>query len=196
MITSKNIHINLWINKDYHHMKSHITLTYEPLNLDYYVSQASDPSCGAISVFIGTTRDNFDGKRVVRLEYEAYAPMAERKINKIIEEASKLWPLHSAIVAHRLGHVPTTEASIIIVCSSSHRTESLMAVSYIIDHLKAEVPIWKKEIYEDSGAWKANKEWRHPMDIQNRTLAQNIENLESEYKDREKVDDIGPSLNR
>lgn len=118
------------------------------------------PSCGAVSLFIGTTRDSFEGKRVVRLEYEAYVPMAESELKKICTEIREKWPnVRHICIHHRLGVVPITEASVIIGISSPHRSDSLEAVKFCIDTLKATVPIWKKEVYEsEEPRWKENKE--------------------------------------
>merc|ERR1719319_1247827 len=133
------------------------------------------PKAGAITVFYGTTRDNFQDKVVTRLEYTAYVPMAEREIRKIGLEARKKWPsLNKMAVYHRLGNCPVTETSVICGVSSPHRRNSLECCSFLIDELKARVPIWKKELYApngrettapgesdqaEQGVWKANKEF-------------------------------------
>ncbi|XP_033124657.1 molybdopterin synthase catalytic subunit-like isoform X3 [Anneissia japonica] len=117
------------------------------------------PSCGAISLFAGTTRDHFEGKKVARLEYEAYVPMAEKEIENICTDIRSKWQVEHIAVFHRLGLVKIGEASVIIAISSNHRKESLEAVQYCIDKLKEMVPIWKKEVYEDGNSdWKANIE--------------------------------------
>ncbi|XP_006626856.1 molybdopterin synthase catalytic subunit [Lepisosteus oculatus] len=140
--------------------KDLIKLTYDKLSSDAVSESVVCPSCGAISMFIGTTRNNFEGKKVVQLEYEAYIPMAEAQLKKIFSDIRKTWPsVRHICVHHRLGVVPVMEASVIIGISSTHRSESLEAVKYCIDALKAAVPIWKKEIYETEGSsWKENKE--------------------------------------
>ncbi|XP_067666621.1 molybdopterin synthase catalytic subunit-like [Haliotis asinina] len=138
---------------------NHIEITDEKLNLEQITSLVTAPSCGAVSVFMGTTRDNFENKHVVKLEYEAYIPMAKKKMVEVCDQIRAQWQVEHIAIVHRLGVVPVTESSIIIAISSPHRKESLMAVSYAIDTLKATVPIWKKEIYDDhSSDWKANKE--------------------------------------
>uniref|UniRef100_A0A673NBE1 Molybdopterin synthase catalytic subunit n=1 Tax=Sinocyclocheilus rhinocerous TaxID=307959 RepID=A0A673NBE1_9TELE len=122
-----------------------ITLTTDKLSADRVSESVTCPSCGAVSLFIGTTRDNFEGKKVIRLEYEAYSPMAESELRKICREIRTKWPSVRHInIQHRLGVVPITEASVIIGISSPHRRDSLEAVKYCIDTLKATVPIWKK----------------------------------------------------
>ncbi|KAG5199168.1 hypothetical protein JEQ12_006868 [Ovis aries] len=139
--------------------KDIIKFTSEKLSVDEVSQLVISPLCGAISLFVGTTRNNFEGKKVISLEYEAYLPMAENEIRKICSDIRQKWPVKHIAVFHRLGLVPVTEASVIIAVSSAHRAASLEAVSYAIDALKARVPIWKKEIYEESSSsWKRNKE--------------------------------------
>ncbi|XP_051039035.1 molybdopterin synthase catalytic subunit isoform X1 [Phodopus roborovskii] len=139
--------------------KDIIQFTAEKLSVDEVSHLVISPLCGAVSLFVGTTRNNFEGKKVISLEYEAYLPMAENEIRKICSDIRQKWPVRHIAVFHRLGLVPVSEASTIIAVSSAHRAASLEAVSYAIDSLKAKVPIWKKEIYEESASsWKRNKE--------------------------------------
>ncbi|XP_031566028.1 molybdopterin synthase catalytic subunit-like isoform X2 [Actinia tenebrosa] len=138
-------------------------ITPDQLHIEKVMALAACPSAGAISLFVGTTRDNFDGKTVVRLEYEAYIPMASSELRKICKQIREKWDIHKTVIYHRVGVVPVGEASVIIAISSAHRKESLEAVQFCIDTLKATVPIWKKEVYEEGEAkWKENKEcsWR------------------------------------
>ncbi|XP_078531189.1 molybdopterin synthase catalytic subunit-like isoform X2 [Lissotriton helveticus] len=148
------------MNENEGEVRDFIKVSHEKLSTDEVSQLVISPSCGAVSMFIGTTRDSFDGKRVTRLEYEAYTPMAETEIKKIFLGMRQKWPsIKHIAVHHRLGLVPITEASVIIAVSSPHRRESLEAVQYCIDTLKATVPIWKKEIYdEEKYSWKENKE--------------------------------------
>ncbi|XP_068782532.1 molybdopterin synthase catalytic subunit isoform X2 [Struthio camelus] len=127
--------------------KDFIKLKSEKLSVDEVSELVISPYCGAVSLFIGTTRNNFEGKKVVHLEYEAYTSMAETEIKKICRDVRQKWPSVKHIaVHHRLGLVPITEASVIIAVSSPHRAESLEATRYCINTLKASVPIWKKEL--------------------------------------------------
>uniref|UniRef100_A0A7S2KH14 Molybdopterin synthase catalytic subunit n=1 Tax=Leptocylindrus danicus TaxID=163516 RepID=A0A7S2KH14_9STRA len=130
--------------------------------LDECYKFCNDPSCGAISTFIGTTRDNFNNKEVIRLSYEGYVPMAEKELRKLCEKACSLYDLSRVAMVHKLGDCPVGEASVVIVCSSPHRRDSLDAVSFLIDALKATVPIWKREVYagDEGSVWKENVEWR------------------------------------
>ncbi|KAM6362855.1 molybdopterin synthase catalytic subunit isoform 1-T3 [Pluvialis apricaria] len=125
--------------------KDFIKLKSEKLSVDEVSELVISPYCGAVSLFVGTTRNNFEGKKVIHLEYEAYTSMAESEIKKICRDVRQKWPSVKHIaVHHRLGVVPITEASVIIAVSSPHRAESLEAVTYCINTLKASVPIWKK----------------------------------------------------
>ncbi|XP_023678846.1 molybdopterin synthase catalytic subunit [Paramormyrops kingsleyae] len=137
-----------------------IKLTHDKLSADAVSDAVLCPSCGAVSMFIGTTRNSFEGKKVIQLEYEAYVSMAESELKKIFKSIREKWSTVQHIcVHHRLGVVPVSEASVIIGISSPHRTESLEAVQYCINALKSTVPIWKKEIYEmEDFSWKENKE--------------------------------------
>ncbi len=95
---------------------------------------------------------------MLRLEYEAYAPMALRELKRICGEVLEMGCERVAIV-HRLGDVGVGGTSVAIAASSAHRAPALAAVQYAIDAVKASVPIWKKEFYEDGEVWKENAEW-------------------------------------
>ncbi|XP_024427750.2 molybdopterin synthase catalytic subunit [Desmodus rotundus] len=136
-----------------------VKFTTERLSIDEASQLVTSPRCGAISLFVGTTRNNFEGKKVTSLEYEAYIPMAETEVRRICRDIRQKWPVRHVAVFHRLGSVPVSEASVVIAVSSAHRAASLEALSYAINTLKARVPIWKKEMYEESSSsWKRNKE--------------------------------------
>ncbi|XP_036135816.1 molybdopterin synthase catalytic subunit [Molossus molossus] len=148
------------VNEGDEKSKDVIKFTAEKLSVEEVSQLVTSPLCGAVSLFVGTTRNNFEGKKVVSLEYEAYVPMAENEVRRICSDMRQKWPVRHIAVFHRLGLVPVSEASIVIAVSSAHRAASLEAVSYAIDALKAKVPIWKKEMYEEpsSSSWKRNKE--------------------------------------
>ncbi|CAO3647325.1 unnamed protein product [Cunninghamella echinulata] len=124
--------------------------------LDTITKQVQDDGAGAISTFSGTTRNIFQGKRVIQLEYEAYETMAEKVLKDIINESRQKWKLQHISVYHRTGIVPVGETSVVIAISSTHRADSIHATEYIIDELKARCPIWKKEVYEDGSVWKGS----------------------------------------
>lgn len=107
-------------------MSDHVLLTGGPLDVAAASSLVCAASAGGVSVFMGTTRDNFAGKRVVTLEYHAYEAMAEREMRKLCTAARVKWPNLVAIaVHHRLGIVPVGEASVIIAVSSPHRRDAI-----------------------------------------------------------------------
>ncbi|KAM6468916.1 molybdopterin synthase catalytic subunit-like [Liasis olivaceus] len=134
-------------------------LKYEKLSLEEVAALVISPCCGAASFFVGTTRNNSEGRKVIQLEYEAYTAMAEAEMKKICTDIRLKWPSVKHIaIHHRLGLVPISEASVIVAISSPHRADSLNALQYCINTLKATVPIWKKEIYEEESSWKENKE--------------------------------------
>lgn len=136
-----------------------IILVEDKLDVNLIYSEVVEDSTGAVSLFVGTTRDNYEGKKVIRLEYEAFKPMAEKEIKKICQAIREKWKVENIAFHHRLGVVPVGEASIVIAISSEHRTECLEAVQFGIDTLKKSVPIWKKELYSDGvPEWKSNKE--------------------------------------
>lgn len=140
-------------------MTDFIKITGDLLNVSDISNLVTLPSTGATSLFIGTTRNNFEGKTVLRLEYEAYIPMAEKELKKLCSKIRDKWNIANIAIYHRIGVVPVIEASVVIAISSEHRQESLEAVHFAIDELKATVPIWKKEVYEgETNAWKENKE--------------------------------------
>ncbi|KAK6621649.1 hypothetical protein RUM44_001456 [Polyplax serrata] len=137
-----------------------IKLTHDKLNVESIYNMVCSPEFGAVSLFVGTTRNNFEGKTVTKLEYEAYDQMAVKCLENICKSIREKFHVGNIAIFHRLGDVPIKEASVVIAISSTHRDSSLKAVPYAIDSLKADVPIWKKEIYENEEAskWKENSE--------------------------------------
>jgi len=127
-----------------------------------YAFCAADPSCGGVASFVGITRDSFQGKKVAKLSYEGYVPMAEKELRKLCQEAVVKFPSVKRIAAvHLLGDCPVGKASVILTASSPHRTEAIHCTEFLINELKARIPIWKLEVYEgDEGSiWKENVEW-------------------------------------
>ncbi len=123
----------------------HIRVTTEPLNLDALARRVADARAGAVVTFSGVTRE------VAELDYEAYVPMAEKEMAVIVAEAIKRHGLCAAAAEHRIGVVPLSEASVTVAASAPHRAEAFAGAREIIDEIKAQAPIWKKE----EGAWVA-----------------------------------------
>ena len=131
-----------------------------PLSHDEAVGFVTADDCGAVATFLGVTRDNFEGQRVVTLSYEAYVPMAESEMLKICGTARSKFGVKKCCILHRIGEVAVGMSSVIIAMASPHRRDALEAVAWAIDELKTTVPIWKKEVYaEGDPAWKQNAEW-------------------------------------
>ncbi|KAL6527866.1 Molybdopterin synthase catalytic subunit [Orobanche minor] len=146
--------------------KNLIEILEENITIDItkYINYVQSPQCGAIATFAGTTRDTFDGKDVLELRYEAYVPMAIRCMKSICSSARSSWALNAIAVVHRLGPVPVGETSVFIAISSVHRADALDACKFVIDEVKASVPIWKKEVYTNGEVWKENSEFMERRD--------------------------------
>jgi molybdopterin synthase catalytic subunit len=121
----------------------HVRISSEPLALDALLAYVRDPRAGAVVVFEGVTRE------VAALEYEAYVQMANEQITAIASDVRDRFDLCAVGVEHRVGVVPLSEPSVVVAVSAPHRDEAFRGAREIIDRLKAEVPIWKKE----EGTW-------------------------------------------
>jgi len=128
-------------------------VTAEPLSADSLVRAVLTEADGAVVTFVGTVRDNNKGRRVLALEYEAYAEMAETEMRRIGLEMISKWGLHGIGMRHRVGRLEVGETSVIIAAASAHRQEAFEACSEALDMLKATVPVWKKEYFEDGEVW-------------------------------------------
>ncbi len=124
-----------------------------PLSLDEVVRAVSGDGQGGVVSFSGAVRGETKGRRVLRLEYEAYAPMAEKKLAEIAEEAKAKWPGVRVAVVHRVGTLLPGDLAVVIAASAPHRKEAFRACEHVIDRLKQDVPIWKKEHFEDGQVW-------------------------------------------
>ena len=132
-------------------------LSAAPIDLVGLLQEGHHPRAGAVVLFSGEVRNHSKGREVLFLEYEAFVPLAEKMINEIIAEAKKKWELHIAICQHRIGKVEVMESAVCVITASSHRKEAYEANQYIIDRVKHEAPIWKKEYFSDgSHEWGRN----------------------------------------
>lgn len=125
----------------------------EPIDVTALTAAVAHPAAGATVTFLGTTRNHNDGRRVIRLEYEAYPEMALAEMRKIGETARQRWPIEQIAIVHRIGVVPIGEASVAIAVSAGHRAAAFEACHFAIDRLKQVVPIWKKEYFEGGEVW-------------------------------------------
>lgn len=135
-----------------------LEITESPIDRAEVDAAVDHPGAGAIVTFLGVTRNNFDGRPVTGLSYEAYPEMATSEMAKIVAEVQQRWPGAQVAVVHRIGELVVGEVSVVISTSAPHRDEAYQASRFAIDALKARVPIWKKEHYADGAAdWKANQ---------------------------------------
>jgi MoaE-MoaD fusion protein len=125
----------------------HARVTAEPLSPAALTDAVGRPGAGAIVAFQGTTRE------VERLEYEAYAEMAEERIAAILRDCVDRHGLEAAAAEHRVGTVPLGEPSVVVAVSAAHRPEAFAGAREAIDRIKAEAPIWKKEVEAGEGRW-------------------------------------------
>ena len=132
-----------------------IELTPNPLNPEKITSQVRRDTNGAVVTFLGATRNNFQGKQVLTLEYEAYEEMALKKLGEVREELQAQFDLEDIAISHRIGTVPIGEISLVVAVASPHRKEAFQACQVAVDRIKEIVPIWKKEVYEEGSRWVA-----------------------------------------
>jgi len=131
----------------------YIKITDQSLIPEEVIGLVQSAESGAVNVFIGTVRNTTKGKSVVQLEFEAYQPMAEKEIDKIINVAVERWPINAIAIYHRVGVLAIGEIPVIIAVSTPHRQQGFEACQFAIDTLKETVPIWKKEIFSDGEQW-------------------------------------------
>ena len=130
-----------------------ILVTREPLNTEAVTATVQKESNGGVVTFLGATRNETEGNRVLYLEYEAYEGMAGKMLARIAEEVSERWGIADVSIAHRFGRLQPGEVSMVVAVASPHRQEAFQACLYTVDRIKENVPIWKKEVYEDGEEW-------------------------------------------
>ena len=128
-------------------------LSERPLSLEAAVGEVRSDDAGAIATFVGTTRARSRGRAVERLEYEAYAGMAEGVMARIADELKGRYDLCDVAIHHRVGIVDVGDPSVVIAVSAPHRQAALAACKEAIDTLKETIPLWKKEIYVGGEEW-------------------------------------------
>jgi molybdopterin synthase catalytic subunit len=128
-------------------------VTNTAIDLNELVAYVADPEAGAIATFIGTTRNNNEGRKVIALDYDGYSEMAQKELARIGADAGAKWPICRMAIVHRLGPVQITEASVIIAVSAGHREAAFAACRFAIEEIKKTVPIWKKEVFEGGEVW-------------------------------------------
>lgn len=121
----------------------------EPISAGALLAEVASPECGATCLFLGTVRDAPEDGGVTAIEYSAYEAMAVAELDRILAEARRQWPAARLALQHRLGLVPTEEASVGIAAAAPHRADAFAACRYVIEEVKRRVPIWKKELRAD-----------------------------------------------
>lgn len=141
------------------------SITNEKIDIEGLLQEAHNEQSGAVVLFCGDIRNHNDGQEVIYLEYESYDVMATKSIEEIIEDAKKKYSLIDALCVHRLGRVDLKETAVIVITSSVHRAEAYKANRYIINRVKHETPIWKREYFAD-GTNKWGKACEHTHEDQ------------------------------
>jgi molybdopterin synthase catalytic subunit len=129
----------------------------EPINTQSVIDKVIQREAGAITTFIGTVRELTHGKKTLYLVYEAYEPMAVKKLAQIGTEIEERWPGSKVAITHRVGKLDITDIAVVIAVSTPHRADAYEANRYAIERIKEIVPIWKKEHWEDGQEWIGNQ---------------------------------------
>jgi len=132
-----------------------IQISSELLEPKLSYARVADPGVGGIVQFVGTVRNQTKRKKVLRLDFEAYEPMAIKEMTKIAEHITEQWSATHVSIHHRVGSLEVLDIAVIISVATPHRKAAFEACQYAIDTLKETVPIWKKEIFEDGEVWVA-----------------------------------------
>lgn len=173
-----------------------VELVDGPIPIEQLLLHAQNDACGATVVFLGTTRRWTGAVETAYLEYEAYREMAIAKMTELEEKALQKWPIKAVAIVHRLGKVDVKEASVAVVVSTPHRVDAFEAGKWLIDELKSQVPIWKKEWFLSQ-----TPQWIHPKPSNSESIESNDHNRlsnESHNANQEQVSEItlkssGPS---
>ncbi len=135
-----------------------VSITHNPIDTAAVLASVKDADCGANVLFVGTTRRMTGKRETTRLEYECYEEMARAKMMSLVDAARDRWPIVKTSIVHRVGVVEIGEASIAVAVSAAHRSASFDAASWLLERLKQEVPVWKREVWADG-----QEEWIHPQ---------------------------------
>lgn len=130
-----------------------IEFTDSPINIESVIESVKDKECGAVVVFIGTVREVSDNRKVLYLEYDVYRRMAEKLLSDLSDYLKERLNVRRISIVHRFGKVLPGEVSVVIAVSAPHRKEAYEASQYVIESLKKDIPIWKREVREDTQEW-------------------------------------------
>ena len=128
-------------------------VTADELDPGRVVEHVRRDDAGAIALFYGVVRDHNRGRKVMRLEYDAYPEMATKVMQRIADEVKERFNVAETAIQHRTGRLEIGETSLLVAVSSAHRKEAFEACHALVDRLKEEVPIWKKEVFEGGEEW-------------------------------------------
>lgn len=134
-------------------MEKSIIEIVDVIDTSQVYGELSHASSGGICVFVGSVREFTNDEEVVSLEFETYAKMALKEMEKIAEEASNTWALNKIVLRHAVGVKNVQEPVVVVGASSAHRNQCFEACRFLIDTLKERVPIWKKEIFKNKSVW-------------------------------------------
>lgn len=129
------------------------TISERALDEAEVAARVEGPDAGGVVSFVGRVRNQARGHAIEHLVYEAYPEMAEREMEKIVDEAAGLWPGTRVAIAHRVGRLEIGDAAVVVVAASAHRDAAFLACRHAIDTLKVRVPIWKREVATDGAYW-------------------------------------------
>ncbi len=141
-----------------------VELTREPIAAQELVAQVKAPQSGAVVVFDGIVRNHSGQRQTVCLDYQAYEPMAASKMREIVGQVRARFALDGVVLVHRLGRLQVGETSVLIAVSAPHRAAAFDACRFIIEHVKHDLPIWKKEQFADGTVWVEGEPPASPMD--------------------------------
>ena len=132
-------------------------ITPEPIDVARAIADVTLPECGGIGVFVGSVRASSavstQRTEVRALEYEAHPTLAPQRLETVAQTARQRWDVRRVVAQHRSGRCEVGEPTVVIACSAPHRADALEACRWMIDEIKREVPIWKREIYADGASW-------------------------------------------
>ncbi len=152
-------------------LPAHVALVRDRIATETVLAAIKQPEDGAVVVFEGIVRDHTRGRRTLHLDYEAYEPMARRKLEELAKEALERFEIREVALVHRLGRLQHSETSVLIAVASAHRAAAFDACRWLIDTLKKTVPIWKKEYFADGAVWADGEPFPEDIPTAGKTLA-------------------------
>ena len=134
-----------------------LQLTHDKIDTAAVLDSVATVQAGAVVLFLGTVRELTEGRQTASLDYECYPTMAEKKLLELASLARERWPVLACTVVHRLGHLDLGEVAVAVAVSTPHRADAFEAARWLMDTIKQDVPIWKKEHWSDGAS-----DWVHP----------------------------------